>query len=115
MARVLIVQGHARSRADTAATLRAEGHDVLEAGSADNGVRMVHEHGPEVILPDPMLPDRSGDELYASLQRDPATLAIPVLFLTGDLPPVTAEEGDPQVGGLDILTRLGLTSPSSGL
>jgi hypothetical protein len=31
MARVLIVQGHARSRADTAATLRAEGHDVLEA------------------------------------------------------------------------------------
>lgn len=28
MARVLIVQGHARSRADTAATLRAEGHDV---------------------------------------------------------------------------------------
>jgi GGDEF domain-containing protein len=29
MARVLIVQGHARSRADTAATLRAEGHDSL--------------------------------------------------------------------------------------
>jgi CheY-like chemotaxis protein len=78
-------------------------------------MRMVHEHGPEVILPDPMLPDRSGDELYAGLQRDPATLAIPVLFLPGDLPPVTAEEGDPQVGGLDILTRLGLTSPSSGL
>jgi DNA-binding response OmpR family regulator len=73
MARALIVQGHARSRAGTAATLRAEGHDVLEAGSADNGGRMVHEHGPEVILPDPMLPDRSGDELCASLQRDPAT------------------------------------------
>jgi CheY-like chemotaxis protein len=67
---------------------------------------MVHEHGPEVILPDPMLPDRSGDELCASLQRDPATLAIPVLFLPGEPPPVTAEEGDPQVGGLDILTRL---------
>jgi twitching motility two-component system response regulator PilH len=73
MARVLIVQGHARSRADTAATLRAEGHDVLEAGSADNGVRLAHDQGPEVILLDPMLPDRSGYELYASLQRDPAT------------------------------------------
>jgi hypothetical protein len=46
MARVLIVQGHARSRADTAATLRAEGHDVLEAGSADNGVRLAHDQGP---------------------------------------------------------------------
>jgi CheY-like chemotaxis protein len=73
MARVLIVQGHARSRADTAATLRAEGHDVLEAGSADNGVRLAHDQVPEVILLDPMLPDRSGYELYASLQRDPAT------------------------------------------
>ena len=31
MARVLIVQGHARSRADTAATLRAEGHDGLRS------------------------------------------------------------------------------------
>jgi PleD family two-component response regulator len=63
MARVLIVQGHARSRADTAATLRAEGHELLEAGSADNGVRLAHDQGPEVILLDPMLPDRSGYEL----------------------------------------------------
>ena len=115
MARVLIVQGHARSRADTAATLRAEGHEVLEAGSADNGVRMAHEQGPEVILLDPMLPDRSGYELYASLQRDPATLAIPVLFLPGELPPVTAETGELPVGGLDIVTRLGLALRTKSL
>ena len=49
MARVLIVQGHARSRADTA-TLRAEGHEVPEAGPADNGVRLAHEQGPKVVL-----------------------------------------------------------------
>ncbi len=118
MARVLIVQGHARSRADTAATLRAEGHDVLEAGSADNGVRMAHEQGPEVILLDPMLPDRSGYELYASLQRDPATLAIPVLFLPGEHPAGPAEEGGGPglaVGGLDIVTRLGLALRTKAL
>jgi diguanylate cyclase (GGDEF)-like protein len=108
MARVLIVQGHARSRADTAATLRAEGHDVLEAGSADNGVRLAHEQGPEVILLDPMLPDRSGYELYATLQRDPATLAIPVLFLPGELPQAPAEDGAIGVALPDIVTRLGL-------
>jgi diguanylate cyclase (GGDEF)-like protein len=117
MARVLIVQGHARSRADTAATLRAEGHEVLEAGSADNGVRLAHEQGPEVILLDPMLPDRSGYELYASLQRDPATLAIPVLFLPGELPPVPGGElelpGLPI--GLDIVTRLGLALRTKSL
>jgi diguanylate cyclase (GGDEF)-like protein len=110
MARVLIVQGEARSRADTAATLRAEGHDVLEAGSADNGVRLAHEQGPEVILLDPMLPDRSGYELYASLQRDPATVAIPVLFLPGESPAMPAGDGEvpAPVALPDIVTRLGL-------
>jgi len=115
MARVLIVQGDARSRADTVATLRAEGHDVLEAGSADAGVRLAHEQGPEVILLDPMLPDRSGYELYASLQRDPVTLAIPVLFLPGELPPVAAGEGEVPIGGLDIVTRLGLAVRTKSL
>ena len=117
MARVLIVQGHARSRADTAATLRAEGHDVLEAGSADNGVRLAHDQGPEVILLDPMLPDRSGYELYASLQRDPATVAIPVLFLPGELPPVPdGGEGElVVVAQPDIVTRLGLALRTKSL
>jgi diguanylate cyclase (GGDEF)-like protein len=116
MARVLIVQGHARSRADTAATLRAEGHDVLEAGSADHGVRMAHEQGPEVILLDPMLPDRSGYELYASLQRDPVTLAIPVLFLPGS--PANAaghRAAGTAVADLDIVTRLGLALRTKSL
>jgi diguanylate cyclase (GGDEF)-like protein len=52
-----------------------------------------------------MLPDRSGYELDASLQRDPATLAIPVLFLPGQLPPVTAEE---RLRSLTGLARLGM-------
>jgi diguanylate cyclase (GGDEF)-like protein len=115
MARVLIVQGHARSRADTAATLRAEGHDVLEAGSADNGVRLAHEQAPEVILLDPMLPDRSGYELYANLQRDPGTLAIPVLFLPGEPPPAAAGNSEIPVAMPDIVTRLGLALRTKAL
>ena len=116
MARVLIVQGHARSRADTAATLRAEGHDVLEAGSADHGVRLAHEQGPEVILLDPMLPDRSGYELYASLQRDPITLAIPVLFLPGSPPNAAGQRATgTAVADLDIVTRLGLALRTKAL
>jgi diguanylate cyclase (GGDEF)-like protein len=116
MARVLIVQGHARSRADTAATLRAEGHDVLEAGSADHGVRLAHEQGPEVILLDPMLPDRSGYELYASLQRDPITLAIPVLFLPASPPNAAGQRSTgTAVADLDIVTRLGLALRTKAL
>jgi diguanylate cyclase (GGDEF)-like protein len=116
MARVLIIQGHARSRADTATTLRAEGHDVLEAGSADHGVRVAHEQGPEVILLDPMLPDRSGYELYASLQRDPATLAIPVLFLPGEAPhPAGWATAGAPTADLDLVTRLGMALRTKAL
>lgn len=73
--------------------------------------------GPEVILLDPMLPDRSGYELYASLQRDPVTLAIPVLFLPGELPAPAPDERevDLPVGGLDIVTRLGLALRTKSL
>jgi PleD family two-component response regulator len=65
-----------------------------------------------------MLPDRSGYELYASLQRDPATVAIPVLFLPGELLPVPggdAEVPGLHVGGLDIVTRLGLALRTKSL
>jgi diguanylate cyclase (GGDEF)-like protein len=105
MARVLIVQAHDQSRSDIAAELHAEGHEVLEAESADRGVSVARDTEPEVILLDPMLPDRSGYEVYATLQRDPATLAIPVLFLSS---PGRGRGTRKLVGGLDITTRLGL-------
>jgi diguanylate cyclase (GGDEF)-like protein len=62
-----------------------------------------------------MLPDRSGYELYASLQRDPATLAIPVLFLPGELPPPVTAEGEVAVALPDIVTRLGLALRTKAL
>jgi two-component system, cell cycle response regulator len=114
MALVLIVQAHDRSRADMAATLRAEGHDVLEAATADAGVQAARDHGPEIILLDPMLPDRSGYELYAALQRDAATLTIPVLFLPSPAL-AKASHGKTPLGGPDIVTRLGLALRTKSL
>jgi CheY-like chemotaxis protein len=104
MARVLIVQADEQLRADVVADLRAEGHEVLEAASADRGVEAARDADPEIILLDPMLPDRSGYEVYATLQRDPDTVTIPVLFLPGKR---RAGQGQPLAGGIDLVTRLG--------
>ena len=82
MARVLVVQADEQRRANVVADLRAEGHEVVEASSADRGVAAARDAVPEIILLDPMLPDRSGYEVYAALQRDPDTVAIPVLIST---------------------------------
>ena len=104
MTRVLIVQTSGRSRADMAATLRAEGYEILEAENAETGTELVEREAPEAILLDPKLPDRSGYELYAKLRHDRATNAIPVLFLPSQ--GAGPEEG--VAGGLDVVTRVGV-------
>jgi diguanylate cyclase (GGDEF)-like protein len=107
MALVLIVQDHDRARSDLAATLRTEGHSIIEATTAQVGTELARSSGPEAILLDPTLPDRSGYELYASLQRDQLTRTIPVLFL----PTPFADRGGQRktvIGGIDIVTRLGI-------
>jgi PleD family two-component response regulator len=79
-------------------------------------VRVAHEQGPEVILLDPMLPDRSGYELYASPQRDPVTLAIPVLFLPGEAPhPAGGASAGAPTADLDLVTRLGMALRTKSL
>jgi two-component system cell cycle response regulator len=107
MALLLIVQDHDRARSDLAATLRAEGHSIIEAATAQAGTDMARTNGPAAILLDPTLPDRSGYELYATLQRDNATRTIPVLFLPR---PVAPAGGDRKtlLGGVDVVTRLGI-------
>src|SRR6266540_3558916 len=112
MARVLVVQADEQRRANVVADLRAEGHDVVEASSADRGVAAARDAEPEIILLDPMLPDRSGYEVYAALQRDPDTVAIPVLFLPGRRQPGQTSF---QNAGVDLVTRLGLALRTKNL
>lgn len=102
MTRVLIVQNSGRSRSDMAATLRAEGYEILEAETAEAGTQLARTEAPEAILLDPKLPNRSGYELYAKLRHDRTTNAIPVLFLP-------TRTGEPvALGGLDVVTRVGV-------
>jgi two-component system cell cycle response regulator len=102
MTRVLIVQNSGRSRSDMAATLRAEGYEILEAENAEAGTQLARTEAPEAILLDPKLPNRSGYEMYAKLRHDRTTDAIPVLFLP-------TQGGQPvAIGGLDVVTRIGV-------
>ncbi|HEX9344141.1 MAG TPA: diguanylate cyclase [Actinomycetota bacterium] len=122
MALLLIVQSSDQARSDTAATLRAEGHEVLEAASAEDAVSLSRAWRPAVILLDPLLPGETGDDLYVTLQRELAGLATQILFLpVPPLPPpaagAEAEAGaeaagpvlpEPLLGGLELVTRVGL-------
>ena len=50
--------------------------------------RAVQLH-PDLVLLDLELPDISGEEVLAELRADPATSAIPVVVVTGDVDPDT--------------------------
>jgi two-component system cell cycle response regulator DivK len=63
--------------------------DLLEAGDGESGVRLAHEHKPDLVLMDLSLPVMNGWEATRLLKADPATARIPVVALTAH-----AMEGD---------------------
>ena len=61
---------------------RVEGITLLEAESGMEGVALARAEKPDCIVLDVMMPDMEGEATLAALRADPATAAIPVVFLT---------------------------------
>jgi DNA-binding NarL/FixJ family response regulator len=58
------------------------GHDVLEAGDADEALALVYAHGPHVVILDINMPGRSGLAILPLIKSAPS--APTVLVLTND-------------------------------
>jgi len=61
---------------------RLGNHSVVLAGSGEEGLAAARQHRPDVILLDVMMPGLDGPSTLVRLREDPATSAIPVVFLT---------------------------------
>jgi CheY-like chemotaxis protein len=64
------------------ATLEPEGWTVHCATSGPDGLALVREHQPSVILLDLLMPDMDGFEVVEALHADPETASVPVVVLT---------------------------------
>ncbi len=62
--------------------LEAEGYRVKHAPTADEGLLLIQEYSPNLILLDWMLPDMSGIEVCRQIKVNPETKTIPVIMLT---------------------------------
>ena len=81
--KVLIIDDDPDVRKIAQVSLTHLGHmDVVEAGSAAEGVEQAAREMPDVILLDIMMPRTDGVATIASLRREPRTADIPVIFLT---------------------------------
>ena len=93
MTKLLIIEDHAPLRRNLCDILTLEGYRVLEAATGPEGIRVVREQRPALVVCDIMLPGCDGLEILAALRADPATHALPFIFLTAK-----GEPGDVRAG-----------------
>jgi sigma-B regulation protein RsbU (phosphoserine phosphatase) len=101
---VLIVDDIAVNLKILRAILKRAGHEVVEASSGQEALRIVRESPPDLVLLDVMMPGMDGYEVCLTLKRDPATAAIPVLFVSA-LGEVTDRIKGLDVGAEDYLSK----------
>ena len=80
---ILVVEDHEATAELIAEYLNEEpGYDALTAGDAETALELIRARKPDLILLDVKLPGTGGFELYDTLQADPVTRDIPVIFIT---------------------------------
>lgn len=80
--KILIIDDEPDVRTLLRTRLCANNFEVFEAGDGPSGIALAREKKPDLILLDILMPGQDGVETYHSLNRDPKTKEIPVIFLT---------------------------------
>ncbi|MEM8638832.1 MAG: response regulator [Cyanobacteria bacterium P01_G01_bin.54] len=81
--RVLVIDDEADIREITQLTLKVTTDwEVWTAASGLEGIAIVRDRQPDLVLLDLMMPELDGHMTCAQLKQDPATQDIPVIFLT---------------------------------
>ena len=80
---VLIVDDDERVREYVRVNLEMEGYAVREAGSADEGLAVLEDASPDLILLDVMMPEVDGWEMLRRVQERHGVGAIPVVMFSG--------------------------------
>jgi excisionase family DNA binding protein len=80
---VLIVDDDERLREYVRVNLEMEGYTVREAGGAEEGLRVLEESTPDLVLLDVMMPGVDGWEMLQRVQERHGVGAIPVIMFSG--------------------------------
>jgi two-component system phosphate regulon response regulator PhoB len=106
-ATILVVEDEPAIQELISYSLRQARHEVFCAKSAEQGLEIINNVLPDLVLLDWMLPGTSGVEFARMLRRSARTKSIPIIMLTA-----RAEESD-KVAGLEIGADDYITKPFS--
>jgi CheY-like chemotaxis protein len=82
---VLVVDDDQGVRELVRANLELEGYAVREAASADEGLAVLEEEPPDLILLDVMMPEVDGWEMLRRIQERFGVGSIPVIVFSGQV------------------------------
>ena len=82
--KALIIENDAIIRECIEVMYQSEGLDVLSARDGEIGIRLAHEHQPDLVVSDLYMVGLSGIDIFEQLRADPDTVDIPFLFITAD-------------------------------
>lgn len=82
MATILIVDDHVLNREFLLTLLSYGGHQLFDAADGVEGLKLVRDKHPDLIIADILMPNMNGYEFVTQLHADPTTAVIPVIFYT---------------------------------
>ena len=82
---ILIVEDNEKNMKLVRDVLQVKGYRTLEAGSAEDGIRLAIEHKPDLVLMDIQLPGMNGIDALGVLRKDATTAGIPVIAVTASV------------------------------
>ena len=85
MKTILIVEDNEKNMKLVRDILQVKGYRTVEATTGEDGVRLAHEHAPDLVLMDIQLPGINGIEALGQLRKEPATAKIPVIAVTASV------------------------------
>ncbi len=77
--------------------LRRAGFQVLTAMDGQEGLDLIYEHRPHLVVLDDMLPSVSGGDICLTIKQDPATQQLPVILYSAG----------PRVRDADFIEQIG--------
>ena len=85
MSLILIVEDNDKNLKLVRDVLQVKGYTTVEAGTAEDGIRLAAERKPDLVLMDIQLPGMNGIQALGVLRADPETASIPVIAVTASV------------------------------
>src|SRR5436190_18720884 len=104
MNKILVIEDEPEMRRNLTTILKLENFKALSAENGRIGVELAKKEQPDVILCDVMMPELDGHGVLQVLRDDPATAAIPFIFLTAKGEKRDVRDGM-NLGADDYLTK----------